>query len=95
MENRIKGRVGVHKAEFSIVYKNRKTANSIYKSILPDNVKTSSGLKIETKLREREAEVKIMCFKGIETLLATIDDMLSCIQVSEGVLKIVEELQGR
>jgi tRNA threonylcarbamoyladenosine modification (KEOPS) complex Pcc1 subunit len=95
MEHRIKGKVGVHKAEFSIVYKSRKTANSIYKSILPDNVKTPSGLKIETKIRERETDVKIWCLKGIETLLATIDDMLSCIQVSEDILKIVEELQGR
>ena len=83
---------GIAKAEFSIVYRCGKEARSIVKSVSPDNVKAPFGLIVKARRQGRGVTVKIFCIRGVETLLATIDDLLSCIQVAEGVLRIVEEL---
>ena len=78
------------KAELYFSYSSSKKAKSIVRSIAPDNLKTPFGLIIKTRRDIRRVAVKIVTIKGVETLLSTINDLLSCIQIAEEVLNIVE-----
>jgi phosphoserine phosphatase len=82
---------GINKVEFNFIYSKEQKAKAIMQSIAPDNFKTPFGLIIKTKQDGRKVEVKIVTIKGVETLLSTINDLLSCIQIAEGVLNVVEE----
>lgn len=86
----LSGKERIAKAEFSIVYRGEKEAKSIVKSISPDNKKVPFGLIVKARRQGRKVNVKILCIRGVKTFLATIDDLLSCIQVAEGVLSVVE-----
>lgn len=86
----LSGKERIAKAEFSIGYKSEKEAESIVKSISPDNKKVPFGLIVKAIRKGRKVHVKILCIRGVKTFLATIDDLLSCIQVAEGVLNVVE-----
>ena len=79
------------KAELYFSYSSSKKAKSIVRSIAPDNLKTPFGLIIKTRRDIRRVAVKIVTIKGVETLLSTINDLLSCIQIAEDVLNVVEE----
>ncbi len=81
---------GITKTELYFIYSSIKRAKSIVKSIAPDNLKTPFGLIIKTRRDVRRVTVKIVTIKGVETLLSTINDLLSCIQIAEEVLNIVE-----
>lgn len=82
-------------AEIIFNYDDEKEANTIVKAISPDNVKVPYGLIIKT-LREGNTTItKIFCIKGFETLLATLDDLLSCVQVAEKVVKATKSLSRR
>ncbi len=78
------------KTELYFIYSSIKSAKSIVRSIAPDNLKTPFGLIIKTRRDVRRVEVKIVTIKGVETLLSTLNDLLSCIQIAEEVLNIVE-----
>jgi phosphoserine phosphatase len=82
---------GIIKADLSLVYKKRKEAKSIVESISPDNIKVPFGLTVKARREGKKIVVKIICIKGVETFLSTINDLLSCIQVAESVLKVIKE----
>ena len=82
-------------AEIIFNYDDENEANTIVKAISPDNVKVPYGLIIKTLRKENNTITRIVCIKGFETLLATLDDLLSCVQVAEKVVKVTESLSRR
>jgi len=76
-------------ATVTIQYRDRRTAETILRAIEPDNLTTPEGVKIEAEARGGVATIKVECRRGIGSLVATLDDLLSCIQAAE---KAIEEL---
>lgn len=76
-------------ATVTIQYRDRRTAEAILRAIEPDNLTTPEGVKIEAEARQGVATIKVECRRGIGSLVATLDDLLSCIQAAE---KAIEEL---
>lgn len=76
-------------ATVTIQYRDRRTAEAILRAIEPDNLTTPEGVKIEAEARGGATTIKVECRRGIGSLVATLDDLLSCIQAAE---KAIEEL---
>jgi hypothetical protein len=72
--------------EIWLNYDSKKYAESVADSVSPDNVETPLGLEVETLHENITVITKITSKKSLETLLSTIDDLLSCVQISERVI---------
>ncbi|UCD44499.1 MAG: hypothetical protein JSV27_10305 [Candidatus Bathyarchaeota archaeon] len=70
-------------ASFSFSYGKHETARTILKAIEPDNVEAPPGISIDTEIEVSTLLVKVSCERDIGSLIATIDDLLSCIQAAE------------
>lgn len=55
------------------------------KAISPDNVQAPADLKITARRFGRSVKISILS-KRLETLIATMDDLLSCVQATERTL---------
>ena len=82
-------------AEIVFNYDDEKEAEAIVKAVAPDNVNLPSGLIIKTTRDGSSIVTRTFCAKGVETLLATLDDLFSCIQVAENVLRASKSLSTR
>lgn len=82
-------------AEIVFNYDDEKEAEAIVKAVAPDNVKLPSGLIIKTTRDGSSVVTRTFCAKGVKTLLATLDDLFSCIQVAENVLRASKSLSTR
>ena len=71
-----------------IKYKDDKTAASIQKAISPDNIGAPDGIHIITMVRENFLEIEVYTDRKIGSLISTLDDLLSCINVAETTLGI-------
>ncbi|MCS7116594.1 MAG: KEOPS complex subunit Pcc1 [Nitrososphaerota archaeon] len=69
---------------------NRRVADSIYKSLLPDNVNFPPGVSMNMEVKGKELMIDIKCEKNIETLISMVDELLENIQVLLGVIKVVK-----
>jgi hypothetical protein len=65
-----------------------KKAKTILLSISPDNEKTPPGIEILTKVEGNKLRLKIICEKNIGSLIATLDDLLQCLQIAETTLEV-------
>ena len=73
-------------------YHDEKTAESVSKAIMPDNLKTPNFMIINTYYEGCEVALKILCSRRIETLLATIDDLLICVKAIEECIDVMEKM---
>lgn len=76
--------------EMSFNYDDEKEAEALVEAISPDNRKFSSEVIIKTVRENNMALTRIYCIKGIETLLATLDDILRCSDVADEVINITK-----
>lgn len=74
------------KARIVLRYKTLAAARTISKAVSPDNKVTPESLQIMTRTRGRTVETTIRCKGRIETLIATMEDLLSCVQAAEKTL---------
>jgi tRNA threonylcarbamoyladenosine modification (KEOPS) complex Pcc1 subunit len=72
-------------ATVTIEYVDQRTAEAILRAIEPDNL-TTTGVEIEAEAREGVVTINVECMRGIGSLVATIDDLLSCIQAAEAAI---------
>lgn len=79
------------KTNSSIEYGSIQEAHAVATSVSPDNLKLPAGLFVKSWSEDKTVKIKITCIKNVETLLATLDDLLSCIQVAEGAIKISKQ----
>jgi hypothetical protein len=85
--------VSILEAEIILHYDDGKTAEAIAKAVSPDNFKTPSGLSIKTRWKEGEVVTIIKCKRKLPTLVATIDDLLSCVSTAEKTLQATKKLR--
>lgn len=78
------------KVESSVEYDNAAKAKAVARSVLPDNMNTFSDLQIRTWSEGTTVKIKVLCIDRLETVLATLDDLLACMQVAERALRAVD-----
>ena len=77
------------RVEITLPYKNPETAASIREATAPDNQEAPPGVTIDSTLRNATLHITVTA-TGMATLIATVDDLLSCIQAAEKALKEIE-----
>lgn len=80
-------------AELSFTYESEQEAESIVKAVSPDNVKVPIGLSVKMMVSNCHSQVSVSCEKSLETLLATLDDLLACMSTAERTLKTIKMLK--
>lgn len=83
------------KAKIMLNYKNAREAETVARAVSPDNLKTPIGLTVKTMRRGTMVVTKIDWEGEPGTLLATVNDLLSCVQVAEKTVKTVESVHKR
>ena len=78
-------------AEIRLCYGNEREAEAVAKAVSPDNVEVPSGLYIETVRNGSEVHTTIECKTRLQTLIATIDDLLACVSVAEKSFKVAKK----
>ncbi|MBS3815192.1 MAG: KEOPS complex subunit [Hadesarchaea archaeon] len=74
------------KAEVSCSYENESSAKAISSSLEPDNLQAPENVEISTHRDGKDVVTKVTVEGRIETLLATLEDLLSCASTAEKVI---------
>jgi len=82
------------KAVITLKYKTERDARAVAEAVSPDNAKAPAGLSVKTFRKGKAVTTLIECDRRLETLLSTVDDLLSCTQVAEKAVKILEKREG-
>jgi len=80
-------------AEVRLCYENNKEAKAVAQAVSPDNMTVPSGLFVETTRNESEVLTQIRCELKLQTFIATIDDLLSCVSTAEKAFSVAKELE--
>ena len=80
-------------AKITLSYKNEREAEAVAKAVSPDNVKVPPGLFVKTTRRGPKVFTTIECETRLETFVATIDDLLSCVSVAEKAFSVAKEFK--
>ena len=80
-------------AKIILSYKNEREAEAVAKAVSPDNVKVPHGLFVKTTRRGPKVFTTIECKTKLETFVATIDDLLSCVSVAEKAFSVAKEFK--
>jgi phosphoserine phosphatase len=83
------------RAHLSFSYEKEETAKIIVGAISPDNFKVPTGLIIKSSRQRTTVHIRIACAKGSGTLLATLNDLLSSIQLAEKTVTTLDAVTGR
>lgn len=83
-------------AELRFVYTTSLEAAAIAKALSPDNYHVPAGLSVKTVSSGRQLSASVHCEKPLETLIATLDDLLACVSAAESAFKTIQAInQGR
>ncbi len=74
------------RAEITSEYPDENSAKAVANALQPDNIQAPDKVKIKTTQNETKVVTKIEIDGRVETLLATIDDLLSCTATAEGMI---------
>ena len=72
-------------AVIRIRYGDETSAEAVMRAISPDNLKAEE-ISIDASSHGGVLEVKVACNRGVGSLVATLDDLLSCISAAEKAL---------
>lgn len=75
-------------AAITLNYPTKEEAEAIIKSLSPDNLNLKSSSSIESNRVNSTVKLEIRCNR-IETLLATIDDLLRCLRIAEETINFL------
>jgi hypothetical protein len=81
-------------AKITLSYKNAREAEAVAKAVSPDNVKVPPGLAVKTTRRGPKVFTAIECETKLETFMATIDDLLSCVSIAEKAFSVAKEFKA-
>jgi len=82
-------------AKIKLSYKNEREAEAVAEAVSPDNVEVPQGLFVKTVRRGSEVFTTVECQTKLETFVATLDDLLSCVSVAEKTFSVAKEFQTR
>ncbi len=77
-------------AEIRLSYRTEREAEAVARAVSPDNVDVPSGLYVETVRNGSDVHTKIECQTRLQTLIATIDDLLACVSVAEKTFTVAK-----
>ena len=77
-------------AEINLEFPSSAEAERISKSLSPDNVPLPPGLRIDTQVRGNRLALKIECERGLDSLRATLEDIMSAIDLALRTARLVE-----
>jgi hypothetical protein len=77
-------------AEICLSYRNEREAEAVAKAVSPDNVEVPSGLYVKTVRNGSDVLTRIECQTRLQTLIATIDDLLACVSVAEKTFTVAK-----
>ena len=78
-------------AEIRLTYQNTREAEAVAKAVSPDNLEVPPGLQIETVRNGSDVLTTIECQTRLQTLIATLDDLLACVSVAEKTFDIAKK----
>lgn len=81
-------------AEIRLSYENKREAKAVVQAVSPDNLRIPAGLRIETTRSGSELVTRIRCDLRLQTLIATIDDLLSCVSIAEKAFSVAKEFEA-
>jgi len=81
-------------AKITLSYKNEREAEAVEKAVSPDNIKVPLGLFVKTTRRKSKVFTTIECETKLETFMATIDDLLSCVSIAEKAFSVAKEFKA-
>ncbi|TFF87071.1 hypothetical protein EU519_00495 [Candidatus Thorarchaeota archaeon] len=70
------------RAEIRLYLRSEEDAEVVLSSIDPDNTPLPDGLLIKTQREERELVFLVDCDRGMSSFMATIEDLMSAVDVS-------------
>ncbi len=78
-------------AEIRLFYKKEREAEAVAKAVSPDNMEVRSGLYVKTVRNGSEVYTTVECTTRLQTLIATLDDLLSCVSVAEKTFRVAKK----
>jgi hypothetical protein len=78
-------------AKIRLSYQNEREAEAVAKAVSPDNVEVPPGLYVETVRKGSEVHTIVECQTRLQTLIATIDDLLACVSVAEKTFNVAKK----
>jgi hypothetical protein len=78
-------------AEIRLSYETEREAEAVAKAVSPDNVEVPSGLYIKTVRIGSDVLTRIECQTRLQTLIATVDDLLACVSVAEKSFTVAKQ----
>jgi tRNA threonylcarbamoyladenosine modification (KEOPS) complex Pcc1 subunit len=77
-------------AEIMIEFKSYEDATHIMEAINPDNSPLPPGITIQTQVEDTQLIIRIQCERGIDSLRATVEDIMSAIDLSARTISTIE-----
>jgi hypothetical protein len=65
----------------------------VAKAVSPDNVEVPPGLTVKTVRKRSEVLTTVKCKKRLQTFIATLDDLLSCVSVAEKSFTVAKKFK--
>ncbi len=81
-------------AEIRLCYGNEREAEAVAKAVSPDNVEVPSGLTVKTVRKRAEVLTRVECQTRLQTFIATLDDLLSCVSVAEKSFTVAKKFKA-
>lgn len=73
-------------AKIACIYESEAVSRAIAAALRPDSLQAPKDIKVTTGARGRQVVSTIELDGKVETLIATLDDLLACTSTAEGVL---------
>ncbi len=70
-------------AELSLSYADAETARAVNDAVGPDNYQAPEGMEVSVKVQGERIDIRVVCPKGVGSLISTLDDLLSCLAAAE------------
>ena len=77
-------------ADINLEFPSSSEAERISKSLSPDNVPLPPGLRIDTQVKGNQLVLKVECIRGLDSLRATLEDIMSAIDLALRTTRLVE-----
>jgi tRNA threonylcarbamoyladenosine modification (KEOPS) complex Pcc1 subunit len=79
-------------ATIKLDFQSSDVAKRILEAIKPDNTPLPSGLAIDCSVEETRLHITIKCERSINSLGATLEDIMSAIDLSLRTLQIIDDM---
>jgi tRNA threonylcarbamoyladenosine modification (KEOPS) complex Pcc1 subunit len=79
------------KAHIEIQFSSTAQAKQVFEAVVPDNGRLPAGLSIESNLDQNRISFEIMSTRGIDSFGATIEDLMSAIDLSIRTTEFIQK----